>query len=131
MRRPYAMPVEARRARRRTLAVQYALAGLVLAFGLLFAVVLRAAPIERSAPMADDTEAPVHHRCAELALRHCPHLRGREQDLERFPDGWSIAQAIIGGAAVQRDFQVAVTEHQPVVGHLKFAWPASMFELRP
>lgn len=77
------------------------------------------------------TEAPVHHRCADLALRHCPHLRGREQGLQRFPGGWSLAQAIIGGAAVQRDFQVAVTQHQPVVGHLKFAWPASLFEVRP
>jgi hypothetical protein len=39
------------------------------------------------------TEAPVHHVCAELALRHCPHLRGRATDLEPMPTGYSILSA--------------------------------------
>ena len=75
-------------------------------------------------------EAPVHCECARLALKVCPHLRGRDGDLSRFPDGASVLSSIIGGPAVERDFGVVVTEHQPVIGHLKFAWPRGRFEVR-
>jgi hypothetical protein len=68
-------------------------------------------------------EAPVHHACALLALEHCPHLRGRESALERFPAGSSVLFSIIAGAAVERDFGPKVSIHQPVIGHLKLAWP--------
>lgn len=69
-------------------------------------------------------EAPVHRSCALLALEHCPHLCGRESALDRFPSGASVLFSIIGGAAVERDFGPKVSPHQPVIGHLKLAWPA-------
>ena len=68
-------------------------------------------------------ESPVHRACAELALEHCPHLRGRAADLQRFPTGSRVLFSIIAGQAVDRDFGVNVTVHQPVIGHLKLAWP--------
>src|SRR5436309_2579418 len=37
------------------------------------------------------TESPVHRICAELALKVCPHLRGRERDLMPFPERWDVA----------------------------------------
>lgn len=72
------------------------------------------------------TEAPVHLGCARHALKVCPYLRGREADLQPFPGGWSIAMAIVGGAAVERDFGLRITPDRPAIGHLKFAWPAGM-----
>ena len=71
------------------------------------------------------TEAPVHRACAELALKHCPHLREREHDLERMPSGFSILKSMIGGAASERDFGLRFPP-QGVVGHLKIAWPAEL-----
>jgi hypothetical protein len=68
-------------------------------------------------------ESPVHRACAELALEHCPHLRGRAGDLERLPAGSSVLFSIIGGLAVERDFGPKVSVHQSVIGHLKLAWP--------
>lgn len=70
------------------------------------------------------TESPVHRRCAEHALQYCPHLRGKEQDLARFPGGHTIVSAIVGGPATENDFQVAINGRR-VVGHLKLAWPAT------
>lgn len=75
-------------------------------------------------------ESPVHRCCAELALKHCPHLRNRADDLEPFPSGSSVLFSIIAGAAVERDFGVAVSVHQPAIGHLKLAWPASHFKVK-
>lgn len=76
------------------------------------------------------TEAPVHRSCAEHALKVCPHLRGRENDLEPFPRGAQIVAAVVGGAATERDFGIAVRP-DGVVGHLKLVWPASRFQVRP
>lgn len=67
------------------------------------------------------TEAPVHRRCAEHALTVCPHLRGRENDLSRFPSGFVVLSALIGGPATDRDFGVNIAG-RTVVGHLKIAW---------
>jgi hypothetical protein len=77
------------------------------------------------------TEAPVHRCCADRALAMCPHLRGREQDLERFPAGWSVLSSIVGGAATETDFTPVVKSKGRIVGHLKFAWPANRVEVRP
>lgn len=71
------------------------------------------------------TEAPVHHRCAELALKVCPHLRGRADTLERFPAGAVVLSALVGGPAVEGDFGLRVTVDRPVIGSLKLAWPLS------
>lgn len=76
------------------------------------------------------TEAPVHRACAEHALTVCPHLRGREDDLERWPTGQTrIVAAIVGGPATERDFGLKIRP-QGVVGHLKFVWPASRFRVK-
>lgn len=74
------------------------------------------------------TEAPVHRRCADHALKVCPHLRGQPENLERFPKGWDIAAAIMGGPASDRDFGLTFPRGG-VVGHLKFCWPASRFTI--
>lgn len=71
------------------------------------------------------TEAPVHRRCAELALTLCPHLRGQEDALRPFPLRWTVLSAIVGGPATENDFGVKIPEGTRVVGHLKFAWPES------
>jgi hypothetical protein len=71
------------------------------------------------------TEAPVHRACAELALTKCPHLRGRARDLAPFPSGWSVLSALVGGVAVEKDYGLRITPDRPVIGHLKFAWPAA------
>ncbi len=68
------------------------------------------------------TEAPVHRCCAETALKFCPHLRGREADLEPFPKAYSVLSAIVGGSAVDKDFGLRAVAGRRVVGHLKFAW---------
>ncbi|MDE1914722.1 MAG: hypothetical protein KGJ57_17515 [Sphingomonadales bacterium] len=68
------------------------------------------------------TEAPVHHACARHALKVCPHLRGREHDLEPMPGGFYILKSMIGGPVSERDFGLNFPP-QGVVGHLKIAWP--------
>lgn len=72
------------------------------------------------------TEAPVHKVCSEHALKVCPHLRGREADLEPFPAGARVLMAIVGGPATEKDFGLKI-RRDGVVGHLKFAWPRSRF----
>ena len=69
------------------------------------------------------TEAPVHRHCGELALRHCPHLRGRENDFEQMPGDYTVLASIVGGPATERDFGVDLGSKTPV-GALKLAWPA-------
>lgn len=68
------------------------------------------------------TEAPVHRACADHALTLCPHLRGREADLERMPGDYSILSAIVGGPATDADFGVRI-QGRKVIGALKLAWP--------
>jgi hypothetical protein len=74
-------------------------------------------------------EAPVHHACAELALSKCPHLKGREGDLARFPTGHSIAYAMVGGSLTDEDFGVRIAGRK-VVGAMKFAWPERRVHVR-
>jgi len=72
------------------------------------------------------TEAPVHRACADFALTVCPHLRGRQADLERLPGGYSILSSIVGGAAVENDFGLNIDPtRRKVIGALKLAWPLS------
>ena len=71
------------------------------------------------------TEAPVHRACADFALTVCPHLRGREAELEPLPGGYVIASAIVGGPAVDRDFGIRFDPARKIIGSLKLAWPAS------
>jgi hypothetical protein len=75
------------------------------------------------------SEAPVHHLCAEFSLKVCPHLRGREASLERFPKNARVLSSIVGGPATDRDFGVTIGSRQ-VIGALKLAWPADHFEFR-
>lgn len=74
------------------------------------------------------TEAPVHHACAEFALTVCPHLKGREADLEPMPGNSYVLKAIVGGPAVETDFAVRPHPNQKVVGSLKIAWNARYME---
>jgi hypothetical protein len=67
-------------------------------------------------------ESPVHLDCAKHALSVCPHLRGRDHDLEPFPAGAQVISSIVGGPAMARDFGVSVPP-EGVFGALKFAWP--------
>ena len=76
------------------------------------------------------TEAPVHHACATHALKVCPHLRGRADELERFPKDYVVLSALVGGPATDRDFCVAIAGRK-VIGHLKLAWPLHAFEMKP
>lgn len=73
------------------------------------------------------TEAPVHHACAELSLKKCPHLqaKGSARELSKFPSGYTILSSIVGGVATDDDFGVRINGRR-VVGHLKFAWPESI-----
>lgn len=77
------------------------------------------------------TEAPVHRRCADLALEHCPHLRrqGHEADLSRFPDGHSVLYSIVGGSEFDAEFSLRAAGRN-IVGALKFAWPASRIRIQ-
>lgn len=70
------------------------------------------------------TEAPVHRACADLALEKCPHLQrnGCAGDLTRFPGGYQILSAVVGGSLTDEDFGVKINGRR-VVGHLKIAWP--------
>lgn len=76
------------------------------------------------------TEAPVHRACADVALVKCPHLQrnGCDADLARFPDGYSILSAIVGGSLVEEDFGLKINGRR-VVGHLKIAWPKGMIRI--
>lgn len=74
-RRPALSP-DALRARRRTRAVQLALGGLVLAFGLVFAVLLRAAPADGSRSMTDDDQLAVAREA--LATRYAAGMAHRQ-----------------------------------------------------
>lgn len=76
------------------------------------------------------TEAPVHRKCADFALTVCPHLRGREVDLEKMPGGYMVLSAIIGGPAVEQDFGVNVDRSRKVIGSLKLAWPLSAVRMQ-
>ena len=71
------------------------------------------------------TEAPVHRACADYALTVCPHLRGRDRDLERMPGGYQLLSAIVGGPAVDRDFGIRIDPARGIIGSLKIAWPVS------
>jgi len=70
------------------------------------------------------TEAPVHRACADFASKVCPHLRGRDGDLEPFPHGARVISAIVGGPAVEQDFHIRISPHETVIGSLKLGWPA-------
>ena len=70
------------------------------------------------------TEAPVHLKCAALALEACPHLKRRGEAPTPFPDGYRIVAAMVGGEATERDFRVKLRRDETIVGHLKFAWRA-------
>lgn len=74
------------------------------------------------------TEAPVHRTCAEHALAVCPHLRGREADLEPMPGGATMIAAIVGGPATENDFGLNIRPGG-VVGHLKLSWPGRRFQV--
>lgn len=67
------------------------------------------------------SESPVHHDCATVALRHCPHLRALGVQPGRMPPADAILSAIIGGPAVDRDFGLDLRGRE-VIGHLKLAW---------
>lgn len=67
------------------------------------------------------TEAPVHHDCAAVALRHCPHLRALGVTPERMPPADAVLSAIVGGPAVDRDFGLDLRGRK-VIGALKLAW---------
>jgi len=72
------------------------------------------------------TEAPVHRTCADFALTVCPHLRGKDADLEPMPGGYVILSSIIGGAAVDQDFGLKIDPaRDKVIGSLKLAWRLS------
>lgn len=77
------------------------------------------------------TEAPVHLDCARTALRFCPFLKGREEELRPFPGGWRIVASIVGGVAVEQDFGIRIRPGRTVVGSLKFAWPEKIIIRAP
>lgn len=74
-RRPALAP-DVLRARRRTRAVQLALGGLVLAFGLIFALVLSAAPVDRNSSMTDETSIAAAREA--LAARYAAGVAHRQ-----------------------------------------------------
>lgn len=75
------------------------------------------------------TEAPVHLTCARHALKVCPHLRGKEADLEPLPGGPRLSLAIVAGPATERDFGLTIRP-EGVIGHLKLVWPGSRFRVQ-
>lgn len=74
------------------------------------------------------TEAPVHRACADLALEKCPHLQRTNGagTLARFPAGYSILSAVLGGSLTDDDFGLKIAGRR-VVGHLKIGWPEDRF----
>jgi hypothetical protein len=76
------------------------------------------------------TEAPVHYACAKLSLKVCPHLRaGGNEPVPWYPPD-AILRAIVGGAAIENDFNINL-HGKAVVGHLKFAWRHAPVRMRP
>jgi hypothetical protein len=71
------------------------------------------------------TEAPVHRDCAMRALKVCPHLRGREGELEPMPGGYAVVGAFLNFETVKRDFGLDIMAGQIVIGALKLRWPLS------
>lgn len=67
------------------------------------------------------TEAPVHYRCALVALNICPHLKSLGHGPAPWPHPDTVLKAIVGGPNTDRDFGLALGNRK-VVGHLKFAW---------
>lgn len=67
------------------------------------------------------TEAPVHHDCATVALRLCPHLRDLGVRPVPMLPPTDILSAIVGGPATEQDFGVDL-RGRTVIGHMKLAW---------
>lgn len=69
------------------------------------------------------TESPVHRKCADHALKVCPHLRARgERALQPMPGGWIILASVLGGTDVKRDFGINIAPGRTVLGALKLGW---------
>lgn len=43
--------------------------------------------------------APLHRRCSDLSLKHCPHLRAAPVEVMTFPDRWLILPLLIEAQA--------------------------------
>lgn len=44
--------------------------------------------------------APLHRRCSDLSLKHCPHLRGEPAiDVQPFPSRWGLIPLMIEAVA--------------------------------
>ena len=39
--------------------------------------------------------APLHRRCSDLSLKHCPHLRAAPVEVMTFPDRWLVLPLLI------------------------------------
>lgn len=75
------------------------------------------------------TEAPVHRRCADLAMRVCPHIRELGEGPVPFDHPDAVVKAIIGGPATESDFGIQIGNRK-VIGHLKFVWRRTPFSMR-
>lgn len=75
------------------------------------------------------TESPVHRACADLALQVCPHLRALGDGPVPFDPPDAVVRAIVGGPAMDRDFNIAL-HNRKVVGHLKFVWRHTPISIR-
>lgn len=65
------------------------------------------------------TEAPVHHRCAQLAQDRCPHIRRHGLKPIAFPPSFTVLAQLVGGQMFGLDIPAA----RPIVGHLKLLLP--------
>lgn len=70
-------------------------------------------------------DLPMHKECADLSLKMCPVLRSYGDEPMPWPEGAVIMFQIVGGPKVTEDFGIVSSPDNPVVGHLKFAWPES------
>ncbi len=43
--------------------------------------------------------SPLHRRCSELSLKHCPHLRASPVEVLTFPDQWLVLPLLIEAQA--------------------------------
>jgi len=43
--------------------------------------------------------APLHRRCSDLSLKHCPHLRAAPVEVMTFPDRWLVLPLMIQAEA--------------------------------
>lgn len=43
--------------------------------------------------------APLHRRCSDLSLKHCPHLRAAPVEVMAFPDRWLVLPLLIEAQA--------------------------------